>query len=71
MHLDIFHMPLTVMVYAPPSNIITLPVVADRHSLEIIKYSNRGYYGQIRLLGGHSQSQNVPQFLYTDTTNTF
>jgi hypothetical protein len=31
-------------------------VVADRHSLEIIKYSNRGYYSQIRLLVAHSQS---------------
>ena len=48
-----------------------LPVVADRHSLRIIKYSNRGYYGQIRPLVTHSQSQDVPQFFYTDTANTF
>jgi hypothetical protein len=27
-----------------------LPVVARRHSLEIINYSNRGYHGQIGLL---------------------
>ena len=48
-----------------------LLVVADRHSLEIIKYSNRGHYGRIRLLVTHSQLQNVPQFFYTDTANTF
>ena len=36
-----------------------LPVVADRHSLEIIKYSNNG---QIRLLVAHTQSQMFHSF---------
>jgi hypothetical protein len=31
-------------------------VGAHRHCLEIIKYSNRDYYGQIRLLVAHTHS---------------
>src|ERR1700691_1098942 len=32
------------------NNLPHLHMVTDRHSLKIIKYSNRDYYGQIRLL---------------------
>jgi hypothetical protein len=49
------------------SHPLKVMVGAHRHCLEIIKYSNRDYYGQIRLLVAHTHSWNVQLFFWTNT----
>src|ERR1700727_484065 len=44
-----------------------LHMVTDKHSLEIIKYSNRDYYGQIRLLAVQTHSSKIRLFFCTNT----
>src|SRR6202020_1663913 len=48
-----------------------LHMVTHKHSLKIIKYSNRDYYGQIRLLAVQTHSKNILLFFCTDTANIF